>query len=94
MSCIPSKRYMESNLPKVYRMSHFKSHEIDYLNSAEVGRLATVAGDDTVQNSPVGFTFNTELDTIERLPHVEKSKVSQHCGQPHRGLRRRRHRIT
>lgn len=46
-------------------MSCFKPHEIDYLNASDVGRLATVAADGTVQNSPVGFTFNANLDTID-----------------------------
>jgi pyridoxamine 5'-phosphate oxidase family protein len=46
-------------------MSSFKPHEIDYLNTSEVGRLATVAPDGTVQNSPVGFALNADLDTID-----------------------------
>lgn len=46
-------------------MSCFKPHEIDYLNASDVGRLATVAADGTVQNSPVGFRFNANLDTID-----------------------------
>ncbi|WP_293002183.1 PPOX class F420-dependent oxidoreductase [Mycobacterium sp.] len=46
-------------------MSCFRPHEIDYLNASDVGRLATVAADGTVQNSPVGFTFNADLDTID-----------------------------
>jgi pyridoxamine 5'-phosphate oxidase family protein len=43
----------------------FKPHEIDYLNNADLGRLATVQADGTVQNSPVGFTFNEQLGTID-----------------------------
>ena len=43
----------------------FKQHEIDYLNAADLGRLATVAPDGTPQNSPVGFTYNAELGTID-----------------------------
>lgn len=43
----------------------FKQHEIDYLNSADLGRLATIAPDGTPQNSPVGFTYNAELGTID-----------------------------
>ena len=46
-------------------MSCFRPHEIDYLNASDVGRLATVAADGTVQNSPVGFTINADLDTID-----------------------------
>ena len=43
----------------------FKQHEIDYLKAADLGRLATVARDGTPQNSPVGFTYNAELGTID-----------------------------
>ena len=43
----------------------FKPHEIDFLNSADLGRLATVAPDGAPQNSPVGFSFNEELGTID-----------------------------
>ena len=43
----------------------FKPHEIEYLKAADLGRLATVAPDGTVQNSPVGFSYNAELQTID-----------------------------
>lgn len=43
----------------------FKPHEIDYLKSADLGRLATIAPDGTLQNSPVGFTYNDALGTID-----------------------------
>ena len=43
----------------------FKPHEIEYLNSADLGRLATVAPDGTPQNSPVGFSYNEQLGTID-----------------------------
>lgn len=43
----------------------FKTHEIEYLKSADLGRLATIAPDGTLQNSPVGFTFNEQLGTID-----------------------------
>lgn len=36
----------------------FKSHEIDFLRHADLGRLATIQRDGTPQNSPVGFTYN------------------------------------
>ena len=39
--------------------------EIDYLASQRLGRLATVQPDGTLQNSPVGFTYNTETGTID-----------------------------
>ena len=43
----------------------FKPHEIAYLNSADLGRLATLQPNGTLQNSPVGFTYNDELGTID-----------------------------
>ena len=43
----------------------FKPHEIAYLESADLGRLATRQPDGTLQNSPVGFTYNTDLQTID-----------------------------
>lgn len=43
----------------------FKPHEIAYLDRADIGRLATVQRDGTPQNSPVGFTYNTDLGTID-----------------------------
>jgi pyridoxamine 5'-phosphate oxidase family protein len=43
----------------------FKPHEIDFMRRADLGRLATVQRDGTPQNSPVGFTFNEELGTID-----------------------------
>jgi len=43
----------------------FTETESDYLNSQPLARLATVAPDGTVQNSPVGFFVNTELGTID-----------------------------
>ncbi|GAY14305.1 PPOX class F420-dependent oxidoreductase [Mycobacterium sp. shizuoka-1] len=46
-------------------MMSFKPHEIEYLKSADLGRLATAAPDGTLQNSPVGFTYNDTLGTID-----------------------------
>ncbi|HTI78415.1 MAG TPA: PPOX class F420-dependent oxidoreductase [Mycobacterium sp.] len=43
----------------------FKSHELDFLHRAELGRLATIQPDGTPQNSPVGFSYNDELGTID-----------------------------
>ncbi|ORB31795.1 PPOX class F420-dependent oxidoreductase [Mycolicibacterium parafortuitum] len=43
----------------------FTAFEIDYLNQADLGRLATIQPDGTPQNSPVGFTYNAELGTID-----------------------------
>ena len=53
----------------------FKQHEIDYLTAADLGRLATVAPDGTPQNSPVGFTYNAELGTIDIAGyHMSRSR--------------------
>ena len=43
----------------------FKTHEIAYLNSADLGRLATIAPNGALQNSPVGFSYNEQLGTID-----------------------------
>jgi pyridoxamine 5'-phosphate oxidase family protein len=43
----------------------FKPHEIEFLRQAELGRLATIQRNGTPQNSPVGFTYNEQLDTID-----------------------------
>ncbi len=43
----------------------FKPHELEYLNNADLGRLATMQRNGTLQASPVGFTFNSDLGTID-----------------------------
>ncbi|MGO4446882.1 PPOX class F420-dependent oxidoreductase [Mycobacterium sp. 2YAF39] len=43
----------------------FKQHEIDFLRQADLGRLATVQDNGMPQNSPVGFTYNEQLGTID-----------------------------
>ena len=43
----------------------YKPHEIDYLKAADLGRLATIAPDGSLQNSPVGFSYNEDLGTID-----------------------------
>ena len=43
----------------------FKDAERAYLESQTLGRLATAQPDGTLQVSPVGFTYNEELDTID-----------------------------
>lgn len=43
----------------------FKPHEIAYLNSADLGRLATIQPNGTLQNSPVGFSYDEPLGTID-----------------------------
>jgi pyridoxamine 5'-phosphate oxidase family protein len=53
----------------------FKQHEIEYLKAADLGRLATIAPDGTLQNSPVGFSYNEQLDTIDIVGYqMSKSK--------------------
>jgi pyridoxamine 5'-phosphate oxidase family protein len=43
----------------------FKPHEITFLREADLGRLATVQPDGSPQVSPVGFSYNEELGTID-----------------------------
>ncbi len=43
----------------------FTDTEIDYMASQDLGRLATVGPDGTVQVNPVGFSFNPALGTID-----------------------------
>jgi pyridoxamine 5'-phosphate oxidase family protein len=43
----------------------FKPHEIAYLHGADLGRLATIQPNGTPQVSPVGFTYNEQLGTID-----------------------------
>lgn len=43
----------------------FTDSELTYLSSQVLARLATVAPDGTVQNSPVGFFVNAELGTVD-----------------------------
>jgi pyridoxamine 5'-phosphate oxidase family protein len=43
----------------------FTDEESAYLDSQTLGRLATVQPDGTPQVSPVGFSYNRELDTID-----------------------------
>jgi pyridoxamine 5'-phosphate oxidase family protein len=43
----------------------FSNPELAYLRSQRLGRLATVQPDGSPQVSPVGFTYNDKLDTID-----------------------------
>ena len=53
----------------------FKSHELDFLRQAELGRLATIQPNGTPQNSPVGFSYNESLGTIDIAGyHMSKSQ--------------------
>ena len=46
-------------------MSAFTEKEIEYIRSQRLGRLATLRPDGMLQNAPVGFHYNAELDVIE-----------------------------
>jgi PPOX class F420-dependent enzyme/OxyR family protein len=46
-------------------MSAFTSAEIEYLESQQLGRLATVNGEGEPHVVPTGFRYNAELDTID-----------------------------
>jgi pyridoxamine 5'-phosphate oxidase family protein len=46
-------------------MSAFSQAELDFLSTQVLGRLATVQPDGTLQASPVGFAYNSVLDTID-----------------------------
>ena len=43
----------------------FRPHEVEFMGHTDIGRLATVRPDGTLQNSPVGFTYNEKLGTID-----------------------------
>ena len=43
----------------------FTSEEIEYLSKQDLGRLATAQPNGALQNSPVGFTCNIDLGTID-----------------------------
>jgi pyridoxamine 5'-phosphate oxidase family protein len=43
----------------------FTEPETDYLRTQDLGRLATVQPDGTVQVNPVGFRYNAQLVTID-----------------------------
>ncbi|SEH67332.1 pyridoxamine 5'-phosphate oxidase family protein [Mycolicibacterium rutilum] len=55
----------------------FKAHEIAYLRESVLGRLATIQPDGTPQNSPVGFSYNEELGTID-IPGYRMSKSQKY----------------
>lgn len=46
-------------------MSAFTDSELAYLAGQPLGRIATAAPDGTLQASPVGFSYNAELDTVD-----------------------------
>jgi pyridoxamine 5'-phosphate oxidase family protein len=50
-------------------MTVFSEGELRYLASQRLGRLATAQPDGTLQNNPVGFTYNEALQTIDISGH-------------------------
>src|ERR1700709_1644955 len=50
-------------------MSSFTPAELAYLASQRLGRVATAQPGGTLQVSPVGFSYNAELDTIDISGH-------------------------
>ena len=46
-------------------MSVFSAEEIEYLRSQRLGRLATVGADGEPHVVPVGYRYNSALDTID-----------------------------
>lgn len=46
-------------------MSHFSPKELEYLQSQRLGRLATINAAGEPHVVPVGFRYNTDLDTID-----------------------------
>ncbi|QGN34075.1 PPOX class F420-dependent oxidoreductase [Microlunatus sp. Gsoil 973] len=63
----------------------FTESELGYLATQVLARLATVAPDGTVQNSPVGFFVNTDLGTIDigghNLARTKKFRNIATCPQ-------------
>lgn len=51
----------------------FQPHEIAYMQTLDLGRLATVRPDGTPQVSPVVFSYNAELETLD-IPGFRMSK--------------------
>ncbi|MEU3270916.1 PPOX class F420-dependent oxidoreductase [Saccharomonospora sp. NPDC006951] len=45
--------------------TRFTSQELRYLAGQRLGRLATVQRNGTLQNSPVGFHYNDDTETID-----------------------------
>ncbi|MFI5844497.1 PPOX class F420-dependent oxidoreductase [Catenuloplanes sp. NPDC051500] len=51
-------------------MSAFTDAEIAYLRSQQLGRLASVQPNGTIQNNPVGYGYNAALGTIDIGGHA------------------------
>jgi pyridoxamine 5'-phosphate oxidase family protein len=46
-------------------MANFSRAQVEYLKSQRLGRLATLRPDGSLQNNPVGFTFDEATGTFE-----------------------------
>jgi pyridoxamine 5'-phosphate oxidase family protein len=56
-------------------VSVFTETELAYIVDQPLGRLATSQPDGTLQVSPVGFTYNAELDSIDIVGYrMDRSK--------------------
>ncbi|HEX4224597.1 MAG TPA: PPOX class F420-dependent oxidoreductase [Pseudonocardiaceae bacterium] len=63
----------------------FTKDELDYLDEQRLGRLATQAEDGTLQVSPVGFSYNAELGTIDISGfNLTRSKKYRNVATNHR----------
>ena len=62
----------------------FKPHEIEFMRGTVLGRLATIQPNGTLQNSPVGYSYNETLGTIDIFGfHMSKSqKYRNVAGNP------------
>ena len=56
----------------------FKPHEIDFMRATALGRLATIQPNGTPQVSPVGFSYNEELGTID-IAGYRMSSSQKYC---------------
>jgi pyridoxamine 5'-phosphate oxidase family protein len=63
------KRLNKGTLRSWKQMTVFSRAELDYLATQPLGRLATAQPDGTLQVSPVGFRYNSTLDTIDITGH-------------------------
>src|ERR1700751_1839786 len=74
----------------------FKPHEVAYLREGHLGRLATIQPDGTPQVSPVGFTYNADLQTIDiRGYRMSRSQKYRNIATNGKGrVRCGRHRVA
>jgi pyridoxamine 5'-phosphate oxidase family protein len=66
-------------------MSAFTSHELEYLASQRLGRIATVGPDGQPHVVPTSFRYNAEHDTIDvggmRMSQTKKLRDVQRTGR-------------